>query len=236
MTREELREIAIFLTHYVGFPLGSKLDGAVKRVVAKRKKAEEKGAARDRRTTSTTPSRCTSAGTSMTSRYAALSRDAARHAGAGAAADRPADRPVRNGAGASSLRASRGDAADRDRGVGGASPHLHQADAEGAQLRGRRRRHDLQGPAARHRRPAAVHGLPLHRARPVARRVPPRPLRRAARCRADGRGLRPRHVPRHRGPDLRRHRASRPTARHRSGRSTGRRGCRPTGTRTARGR
>ena len=47
MTREELREIAIFLTHYVGFPLGSKVDGAFKRVVAKRKKAEEKGAARD---------------------------------------------------------------------------------------------------------------------------------------------------------------------------------------------
>ena len=47
MTREELREIAIFLTHYVGFPLGSKVDGAFKRVVAKRKKAEEKGVARD---------------------------------------------------------------------------------------------------------------------------------------------------------------------------------------------
>jgi 4-carboxymuconolactone decarboxylase len=47
MTREELREIAIFVTHYVGFPLGSKVDGAFKRVVAKRKKAEEKGAARD---------------------------------------------------------------------------------------------------------------------------------------------------------------------------------------------
>ena len=47
MTREELREIAIFLTHYVGFPFGSKLDGAIKRVMAKRKKAEEKGAARD---------------------------------------------------------------------------------------------------------------------------------------------------------------------------------------------
>ena len=43
MTREELKEIAIFLTHYVGFPLGSKLDGAFKRVLAKRKKAEEKG-------------------------------------------------------------------------------------------------------------------------------------------------------------------------------------------------
>ena len=45
--RDELKEMAIFLTHYVGFPLGSKLDGAVKRVVAKRKKAEEKGARRE---------------------------------------------------------------------------------------------------------------------------------------------------------------------------------------------
>ena len=35
LTREELREIAIFVTHYVGFPLGSKLDGAIKRVTAK---------------------------------------------------------------------------------------------------------------------------------------------------------------------------------------------------------
>jgi 4-carboxymuconolactone decarboxylase len=49
MTREELREIAIFLTHYVGFPLGSKVDGAVKRVVAKRKKAQERGASRDKK-------------------------------------------------------------------------------------------------------------------------------------------------------------------------------------------
>jgi len=49
LTREELREIAIFLTHYVGFPLGSKLDGAIKRVVAKRKKAEESGAGRDKK-------------------------------------------------------------------------------------------------------------------------------------------------------------------------------------------
>jgi 4-carboxymuconolactone decarboxylase len=47
MTREELREMAIFLTHYVGFPLGSKLDGALKRVTAKRKKAQDSGAARD---------------------------------------------------------------------------------------------------------------------------------------------------------------------------------------------
>ena len=49
MTREELREMAIFLTYYVGFPLGSKLDGAVKRVVAKPKKAAESGAARDKK-------------------------------------------------------------------------------------------------------------------------------------------------------------------------------------------
>ena len=47
LTREELREIAIFVTHYVGFPLGSKLDGAIKRVTAKRKKAAAAGAARD---------------------------------------------------------------------------------------------------------------------------------------------------------------------------------------------
>ena len=44
MTREELREIAIFLTHYVGFPLGSKQDGVINRVSAKRKKAAAEGA------------------------------------------------------------------------------------------------------------------------------------------------------------------------------------------------
>lgn len=49
LTVDELKEMAIFLTHYVGFPLGSKLDGAVTRVVANRKKAESRGAARDSR-------------------------------------------------------------------------------------------------------------------------------------------------------------------------------------------
>ena len=29
LTVEELKEMAIFLTHYLGFPLGSKLDGVV---------------------------------------------------------------------------------------------------------------------------------------------------------------------------------------------------------------
>jgi 4-carboxymuconolactone decarboxylase len=43
LTREELREMAIFLTHYVGFPLGSKFDGVIKRVTAKRKKAASEG-------------------------------------------------------------------------------------------------------------------------------------------------------------------------------------------------
>ena len=38
--------MAIFLTHYLGFPLGSKLDGAVTKVLAKRKKAAEKGSGR----------------------------------------------------------------------------------------------------------------------------------------------------------------------------------------------
>ena len=49
LTEDELREMAIFLTHYVGFPLGSKLDGIVKRVTAKRKKAAAEGAADDKK-------------------------------------------------------------------------------------------------------------------------------------------------------------------------------------------
>jgi 4-carboxymuconolactone decarboxylase len=43
LTPEELKEMAIFLTHYLGFPLGSKLDGVVTKVVGKRKKAAAKG-------------------------------------------------------------------------------------------------------------------------------------------------------------------------------------------------
>ena len=81
----------------------------------------------------------------------------------------------------------RGDGAGRDRGVGRRLARLHQADAACAGLRGRRRRHDLQGAPARHRRSPAVHGLPLRRAGPVARRLPPRPLRRPDGRRADGR-------------------------------------------------
>ena len=49
LTREELREMAIFITHYVGFPLGSKLDGVIKRVAAKRKKAAAEGTANDKK-------------------------------------------------------------------------------------------------------------------------------------------------------------------------------------------
>ena len=47
LTPEELKEMAIFLTHYLGFPLGSKLDGAVAKVVGKRKKAAEMGTGGD---------------------------------------------------------------------------------------------------------------------------------------------------------------------------------------------
>lgn len=39
LTEDELREMAIFLTHYVGFPLGSGLNGVIERVTAKRKNA-----------------------------------------------------------------------------------------------------------------------------------------------------------------------------------------------------
>src|SRR3954469_4114144 len=50
LSDEELKEMAIFLTHYLGFPLGSKLDGVVTKVAKQRKKggggdpAEESGA------------------------------------------------------------------------------------------------------------------------------------------------------------------------------------------------
>lgn len=43
LTEEELKEMAIFLTHYLGFPLGSKLDGVVTKVAGKRRKDAEKG-------------------------------------------------------------------------------------------------------------------------------------------------------------------------------------------------
>ena len=49
LTEEELKEMAIFLTHYLGFPLGSKLDGVVTKVAGKRKKAAEKGRGEDKK-------------------------------------------------------------------------------------------------------------------------------------------------------------------------------------------
>jgi 4-carboxymuconolactone decarboxylase len=49
LTEDELKEMAIFLTHYVGFPLGSGLNGVVGRVVGKRKKAAEKGQGNDKK-------------------------------------------------------------------------------------------------------------------------------------------------------------------------------------------
>lgn len=49
LSEEELREMAIFLTHYLGFPLGSRLEGVITRVV-------NKG---DARSASSTPSRIT---------------------------------------------------------------------------------------------------------------------------------------------------------------------------------
>jgi 4-carboxymuconolactone decarboxylase len=47
LTEDELKEMAVFLTHYVGFPLGSGLNGVLGRVVAKRKKAAEAGKGND---------------------------------------------------------------------------------------------------------------------------------------------------------------------------------------------
>jgi 4-carboxymuconolactone decarboxylase len=49
LTEDELKEMAIFLTHYVGFPRGAGLNGVVGKVAAKRKKAADKGAGEDKR-------------------------------------------------------------------------------------------------------------------------------------------------------------------------------------------
>lgn len=49
LTEDELRELPIFLTHYVGFPLGSVLNGVVEQVIAKRRKAAEAGKAEDKK-------------------------------------------------------------------------------------------------------------------------------------------------------------------------------------------
>lgn len=49
LTTDELKEMAIFLTHYVGFPRGSGLNGAVGRVADKRKKAAAKGEGSDKK-------------------------------------------------------------------------------------------------------------------------------------------------------------------------------------------
>jgi 4-carboxymuconolactone decarboxylase len=43
LTETELKEMAIFLTQYVGFPLASGFNGVVSRVAGKRKKAAERG-------------------------------------------------------------------------------------------------------------------------------------------------------------------------------------------------
>ncbi len=49
LTEDELREMAIFITHYVGFPLGSGLNAVVEKVIAKRNKAAAAGEAEDKK-------------------------------------------------------------------------------------------------------------------------------------------------------------------------------------------
>jgi 4-carboxymuconolactone decarboxylase len=49
LTVDELKEMAIFLTHYLGFPLGSKLDGVVTKVAKQRKKGEGRDTAEEKR-------------------------------------------------------------------------------------------------------------------------------------------------------------------------------------------
>lgn len=50
LTEEELNEMAVFITHYVGFPLGSRLNGVISRVAGRRRKAAAAGGADDKKT------------------------------------------------------------------------------------------------------------------------------------------------------------------------------------------
>ena len=47
LSEDELKEMAIFLTHYVGFPRASGLNGVVSKVAAKRRKTAESGSGKD---------------------------------------------------------------------------------------------------------------------------------------------------------------------------------------------
>jgi 4-carboxymuconolactone decarboxylase len=49
LTAPELKEMAVFLTQDLGFPLGSKFDGAVSKVIKKRQKAAERGEGEDKK-------------------------------------------------------------------------------------------------------------------------------------------------------------------------------------------
>jgi 4-carboxymuconolactone decarboxylase len=49
LTEDELREMAIFITHYVGFPRGSGLNAVVEKVIAKRNKAAAAGKSEDKK-------------------------------------------------------------------------------------------------------------------------------------------------------------------------------------------
>ena len=49
LTEDELKEMAIFLTHYLGFPLGSKLDGVVTKVAKQRRKAADRCGGEDKK-------------------------------------------------------------------------------------------------------------------------------------------------------------------------------------------
>lgn len=49
LTETELKEMAVFMTHYLGFPLGSAFNGAVDVVVARRRKAAAAGKAEDKK-------------------------------------------------------------------------------------------------------------------------------------------------------------------------------------------
>ena len=49
LTGDELKQMAVFLTQYLGFPLGSGLNGSVDKVVNRRRKAADRGEGEDKK-------------------------------------------------------------------------------------------------------------------------------------------------------------------------------------------
>ena len=163
--------MAIFLTQYLGFPLGRRSMVCYKGGEPTEEGRREGQGQRQEGQCQRRGQDARRQGQSMTCRYADLSEPrAARRPGTRAAADRSARRPFRNGLVHQYLRPSRD---DRSRSTSGrdASPSTPGVCRRPSSSRASMLITIFKGLQLDIGAPA-VHGLPLRRARPLARRVP----------------------------------------------------------------